>query len=62
MKTFFDTLLDKFYLQVYRANVTFRLPYSMGMSVNGAFRSKKDDPRAARTLGASFRFMGFDDE
>ena len=58
MKTFSDTLLEKFYLQGYRANVTFRLPCSMVMSVNGAFRSKKDDPRDARTLGASFRMNG----
>ena len=58
MKSFSNTLMDKFYLQGYRANATFRLPNSMVMSVNGAFRSKKDYPRAARTLGASFRFNG----
>ena len=58
MKTTPDTLMDKFYLQGYRANVTFRLPYSMVMSANGAFRSRKDDPRDSRTLGGSFRISG----
>jgi hypothetical protein len=58
MKSFSDTLLDKFYLQGYRANATLRLSNSIVMSVNGAFRSRKDDPRAARTLGTSFRFNG----
>ncbi len=58
MKTTPDTLMDKFYLQGYRANVTFRLPYSIVMSANGTFRSRKDDPRDAQTLGGSLRVSG----
>jgi hypothetical protein len=58
MKSISDTLIDKNYLQGYRANVTVRLPYSISLSANGTYRSKKDDPRDARTLGGTMRFSG----
>lgn len=58
MKTTPDTLMDKNYLQGYRANVTVRFPYSISLSANGTYRSRKDDPRDARTLGSNLRISG----
>jgi len=55
MKTIPDTLIDRNYLQGYRLDATFRLPYSISISANGTFRTKKDDPRDARTLGGIVR-------
>lgn len=58
MKATSDTLIDRNYLQGYRANATVRFPYSISVSANGTFRSRKDDPRDARTLGSAFRMSG----
>ena len=58
MKATSDTLIDRNYLQGYRANATVRFPYSVSLSVNGTFRSRKDDPRDARTLGGTVRMSG----
>lgn len=55
MKTTPDSLVDRNYLSGYRTNVTVRLPYSISLSANGTYRSKKDDPRDARTLGGTLR-------
>ena len=55
MKATPDTLIDRNYLQGYRANTTFRLPYSISVSANGTYRTKKNDPRDARTLGGTIR-------
>jgi hypothetical protein len=58
MKTTSDTLIDRNYLQGYRANATIRFPYSISLSANGTYRSRKDDPRDARTLGSTLRMSG----
>lgn len=58
MRSIPDTLIDRDYLSGYRLNTTFRLPYSIFISVNGTYRTKKDDPRDSRTLGGIIRMSG----
>jgi hypothetical protein len=55
MKATPDTLIDRNYLLGYRLNATFRLSHSLSLSVNGTYRTKKDDPRDSRTLGGIVR-------
>ena len=55
MKATPDTLIDRNYLDGYRLNATFRLPYSISLSANGTYRTKKGDPRDSRTLGGTLR-------
>ena len=56
MKTTPDTLIDRSYLQGYRLSATFRLPSSISISGNATYRTRKEDPRDARTLGGTFRY------
>ena len=55
MKATPDTLIDRSYLQGYRASVTVRLPSAMSVSANGTYRARKSDPRDASTFGGNFR-------
>ena len=55
MKATPDTLIDRNYLDGYRLNATFRLPFSISLSANGTYRTKKGDPRDSRTLGGTLR-------